>query len=105
MKVALPLPVTIGGSTVTTERVTGPSSRMYPMLRDLWRDREHEIIVEFDTEKSRKVGKLQAQDIELIAQYYPKKRNDEGFYPSRQRISLKDIIAFRVLEVRKELEG
>lgn len=100
----LAFPVQLGGSKITAERVSGPPSKMYPMLRDLaeagcrisLRLGEYEIRLEVDTEKARFSGTL-------ISRSGPPTGPEALILRvggSNERLEVSKIIAFRVLNVR-----
>jgi hypothetical protein len=113
----LPFPTQVGGSKVTGDRVTGPPSKVFPLIRDLV-ESDYEVIVEIDTEKERRRGMMvQARDVNFrhrSEEFYlisPPRGGGKGdpadwqFDPSlsatRTPIKFDRIIALRVLVVRR----
>lgn len=88
----------VGGSKISKERVSGPPSKMYPVLRDLaTASKKASIRIEIDTEVKRLNGqitgliKARSGDGERLIL-------NDGISPSS--IYLSKIIAFRVLEIK-----
>lgn len=97
------LPLTVRGSEITSHRVTGHHSVVFPTLRDLADAADEALIdLEIDTKKGRTVG--------LVHKIHPSFGSErEGIYlriatPGGQRrerlVYLEEVIAFRVLSVK-----
>lgn len=111
---ALPLPFTIGGSKVTKDRVTGPPSKMFPLLRDLAQTDQYQIRAVIDTDKSRLYGEFHSGSgsgfwFTEVKGFLPPNEDDVGNWElgylatSRRSLKYSDVLAVRVIAVIGEL--
>lgn len=106
----IPFPVTIGGSKITTERISGTPSKVFPILRDLGETKEFRVFIEIDLTGGRTRGTISGVSGSTTLSLHGLSRQQEHDPPQDvtewnctiwRSIVLKHIIAFRVLAVER----